>query len=97
MLGVKRASTAMKTEITIRDPKACLLIEEIAQQTGADEASVLTNALEEKLDRLQQTRKTSRIGLAEKLVAIGKVASSLPVLDPRPLEEMLYGANGTAF
>ena len=49
-------------------------------------------AIAERLERIRNTR--NRDGLAERLLEIGRNCVTLPVLDARSPEEMLYDEHG---
>ena len=65
---------------------------ELAEMTGESVTQVVTTALRERLEN--ERRKRSREGLAERLMAIGREFSRLPVVDPRDHDEMLYDEDG---
>ena len=77
----------------IRDQEAERLARELAKRTGGTMTSVIAEALRESLAR--EKRKTGDIeAMVEEAMAIGRHCASLPVLDNRTLEEMLYDEHG---
>ena len=79
--------------IHIRDPEAERLIRELAQRTGDTMTGAITVAVRDRLAR--EDRKTQDIeALLEDTRAIADHFCSLPVLDDRTPEEMLYDENG---
>ena len=83
---------ASTPQLNIKSAETRKLATELAKITGASVTEVVTVALREKLER--EKTKTSREGIAEKLMEIGRRAAALPVLDPRDPDEMLYDDYG---
>ena len=80
------------SQLNIKNPEARRLANELSDITGETVTEAVTNALRERLDRKKKLR--NRDGLAERLMEIGRHAASLPVLDPREPDEMLYDEYG---
>lgn len=80
------------SQMNIKNPEARELAAELSKLTGDSVTQVVTTALREKLDA--ERKKRSREGLAERLMAIGREFSRLPVVDPRDHDEMLYDDDG---
>jgi antitoxin VapB len=80
------------SQLNIKNPEARKLALELSQITGESVTEAVTEALRERLqrERLLQRRK----GLARRLMEIGRHAASLPVLDPRHPDEILYDEFG---
>ncbi|MDE0177071.1 MAG: type II toxin-antitoxin system VapB family antitoxin [Gammaproteobacteria bacterium] len=79
--------------LNIRNPEAEMLAADLARLTGETKTAAVTRALREQLSRVRRDR--SGMGLAGRLVAIGKECAALPVLDDRPAEEILgYDEDG---
>ena len=79
--------------LNIRNPEAEMLAADLARLTGETKTAAVTRALREQLSRVRRDR--SGMGLADRLVAIGKECAALPVLDDRPAEEILgYDEDG---
>ena len=79
--------------LSIRNPKAEKLARELAAESGENITQAITNALEERLQRLRG-RSTS-IDLAEEIMNISKRCSEIPDQDQRSPEEILaYGLTG---
>lgn len=77
----------------IRDAEAEQLARELARRTGTTLTGVVVNALREL--RAREERKAKDIdALVEEGMAIGRHCASLPVLDSRTLEELLYDEHG---
>ena len=80
--------------ITIQNPEAERLAHEVVELTGETKADAVTQALRERLQRLRRER-TGRT-LSEELDEIALHCSGLPVLDPRPADEILGYDEGGA-
>lgn len=83
---------ASTSQLNIKNPETRQLAAELAKITGASVTEVVTVALREKLER--EKARTSRDGIAERLMEIGRRAAALPVLDRRDPDEMLYDQYG---
>lgn len=73
--------------LNIRNPETERLAEAVVQLTGETKTEAVTKALSDRLERLR--REFSRQSLAEELDEIALHCSKLPVLDPRPADEIL--------
>jgi antitoxin VapB len=80
------------SQLNIKNPETRQLANELARITGKSVTEAVTEALRERLERERKSR--SREGMAERLMAIGRHAAALPVLDPRDPDEMLYDEDG---
>lgn len=79
--------------MTINSDEAERLAKQLADLTGEPLATVVTEALRERLDREQ--RKRERAGIADALMEIGRRYSALPDKDTRTADEILgYDENG---
>lgn len=79
--------------LSIKDPEATRLAKEVAKHTGETMTQAVIIALRERL--LQVERKSQDTeNLVDELMSIGKHFASLPVIDERRLEEMLYNEDG---
>lgn len=79
--------------MTINSDEAERLAKQLADLTGEPLATVVTEALRERLEREQ--RKRERAGMAERLLAIGARYAALPDKDTRTADEILgYDENG---
>ena len=79
--------------IHIKDPEAERLARELARRTGDTMTGVIVESLRDRLAR--ERRKTEDAdALVKDIMAIADHFSSLPVLDNRTLEEMLYDEHG---
>jgi len=65
---------------------------ELARLAGETMTQAVDRAIAERLERIRNTR--NRDGLAERLLEIGRNCVTLPVLDARSPEEMLYDEHG---
>jgi antitoxin VapB len=65
---------------------------ELARLAGESMTEAVDRAITERLERIRKKR--NRKAVAEKLLAIGRACSALPVLDKRSPEEMLYDKHG---
>jgi antitoxin VapB len=79
--------------LNIRNPEAERLATSVARLTGETKTEAVRRALEERLDRIERER--SGRGLADDLDEVALACAALPVLDPRPADEILgYDADG---
>jgi antitoxin VapB len=79
--------------LNIRNAETERLANQVAALTGETKTAAVTQALRERLERLDRARKGRR--LADDLDQIARHAASLPVLDPRSADEILgYDAHG---
>ncbi len=79
--------------LSIKSMEAERLAREIAKRTGESLTGAIQKALEERLDRLSQQRR-SQI-LASQLEDILRRVDQLPILDPRSPDEILgYDEHG---
>jgi len=75
--------------LNIRNPEAGKLAAELAALTGESKTETVLKALKERLRRQQRKRH-----ILERLDEIAIHCASLPVLDSRSSEEMLYDERG---
>ena len=80
------------SQLNIKNPEARRLARELSEMTGETVTEAVTTALRERLERKKKLK--SKEGLAERLMELGRRAASLPVLDPREPDEMLYDEDG---
>ena len=73
--------------LNIRNVEAERLATELARQTGETKTDAVIRALKERLTRLRRERAPRR--LADDLEDIARHCAALPVLDPRPADEIL--------
>jgi antitoxin VapB len=79
--------------LNIRNAEAERLAGRVASLTGQTKTAAVTQALRERLERLEREPQGRR--LADRLDEIAEHAASLPVLDPRAADEILgYDASG---
>jgi len=78
--------------LNIKNPEADRLARELATRTGETITEAVLNALRERLRR--ERGRVRQPSLVEELAAIGKRCASLPVLDPREPNEILYDEHG---
>jgi antitoxin VapB len=65
-----------KSQLNIKSRRAYRAAVELSEITGESLTSAVTTALEEKLDR--ERRRTSREGIADRLMELGRRYSALP-------------------
>ncbi len=73
------------------------LAREIARRTGETPAQAVVTALRERLTRIERRERRDRDvdQFVARIMAIGAHCASLPVLDPRPIDELLgYDEHG---
>jgi len=78
--------------LSISNPEAERLATDLAELTGESRADAVTHALEERLARIKHAKKKD--GMAARILEISERSGSLPVLDQRTPEEMLYDDRG---
>jgi antitoxin VapB len=79
--------------MSIKSPDAEALARRVSSLTGENLTAAIVTALRERLERLEQIHQ--RNSLADQLNAIAERSAQLPVLDPRPADEILgYDAEG---
>jgi antitoxin VapB len=82
----------MKMALNIRNPETERLAAELAKETGETKTEAVTKALR---DRLAQVRRRPRRRLADELEQIAEHCANLPVLDARPVDDILgYDEHG---
>lgn len=79
--------------LNIRNEEAERLASELAKRTGESKTEAVIKALRDRLARVRRQRPARR--LADDLNDIALRCAELPVLDPRPADEILgYDPNG---
>lgn len=79
--------------LTIKDPEADRLARKLAELTGETITSTVRTALRERLERV--TGRSRVRALADELDEIALRCAALPVLDDRPMDEILgYDEHG---
>ena len=77
--------------LNIKDPETDELVRRLAEMTGEKITEAVRISVKERLDREQQVRGKASL---EEIMAIAREIASLPVVDPRSPEEMLYDEHG---
>ena len=79
--------------LNIRNDRAEELAITVSRLTGESKTQAVTQALQERLDRLR--KKNNRRSLVEDILEIARQCDKLPVLDDRTAEEILgYDEDG---
>ena len=79
--------------LNIKNPRADELAAELVKLTGETKTQAVTQALQERLDRLQAKNKKS--SLVDDILEIGRQCAMLPELDDRTADEILgYDEDG---
>jgi antitoxin VapB len=79
--------------LNIRNAEAEALATKLAKLTGETKTAAVTSALRERVARV--SREKRKRALVEELAAIARECARLPVLDPRPADEILgYDKDG---
>jgi antitoxin VapB len=79
--------------ISIKDPETDRLARVLSETTGESITEAIRRALEERLER--ERAKVARTGLAVGVRRVQERLAKLPVLDPRPADELLgYDEHG---
>lgn len=73
--------------LSIRNPKAEKLAREVAAESGETITQAITNALEERLERLRG--RSTATDFLEEILKISKRCSAIPDQDPRSANEIL--------
>lgn len=81
-------------QINLKSEKAYRMANELSRLTGESITQAVTRAIEERLEKIRTQARSSRSGIAERLLTIGTRSASLPLLDPRAPDEILYDQNG---
>jgi antitoxin VapB len=82
--------------LSIRNAEADWLAERLASLAGETKTAAVVQALRERLEREQAARDKACPRLADRLDEIARHSAQLPVLDPRPADEILgYDDHGT--
>ncbi|MFZ1425283.1 MAG: type II toxin-antitoxin system VapB family antitoxin [Geminicoccaceae bacterium] len=82
--------------LNIKSAEADRLVRELVALTGESITEAVTRAVELRLERERQERKSSRDMLRAKLRRIADEAAQLPILDGRSSDELLgYNERGT--
>ncbi len=80
--------------INIKNPKAELLANQLAEKTGETITDAVIHALEDRLERVEGCR--TRPDLVTEIMNIATRCSALPVLDSRTPDEILgYSPTGS--
>lgn len=79
--------------LNIRNRDTEKLATELARLTGETKTEAVTKAVRDRLERVKRSRR--KRSLADELDAIGRHCAALPVVDPRPPDEILgYDEHG---
>ena len=78
--------------LNIRNPEAEKLASDLAALTGESKTEAVRKALQDRLALMKRRRSKRR--LADRLDEIAKHCASLPFLDRRTPEDMLYDEHG---
>jgi antitoxin VapB len=78
--------------LNIRNHETEKLAADLAALTGETQTEAVTKALRDRLERVKRRRSKRR--LADRLDEIAKHCASLPILDRRSPENMLYDEQG---
>ena len=73
--------------LNIRNERAEELAAIVARLTGETKTQAVTQALQDRLERIQQA--SSKTSLADRILNIGHQCAALPVLDDRTPDEIL--------
>jgi antitoxin VapB len=83
----------MVMSLNIKDQRAHRLAKQLARLTGESMTQAVKIALEERLGR--EKAKRGKVGMAERLMEIGRQCAALPVRDDRSPDEILgYDEHG---
>lgn len=80
---------------SIKNDEADDLVRELAALTGESLTAAVTTSLRERLERLQRERERDVEAGVQRLLDFGRRVSQLPVLDDRPIDELIgYDEDG---
>jgi len=82
------------SQLNINNEETYRLAQELSHLTGEKVTQAVTQAIRERLDRLNVSRQKSREHRLEDIMAIADKCASLPELDPRHPDEILYDEHG---
>jgi antitoxin VapB len=78
--------------LNIKDEDTHRRAKELAFLAGETMTEAVDRAIVERLERMRRT--SNKAGLVERLLEIGRECASLPVLDKRRPDDMLYDKRG---
>lgn len=78
--------------LNIRNDKAEKLAADLAKLTGESKTEAVTQALQDRLERMKRRRQ--KRSLRERLDEIAKHCAGLPILDNQSPEDMLFDQRG---
>ncbi|MEO1016752.1 MAG: type II toxin-antitoxin system VapB family antitoxin [Pseudomonadota bacterium] len=81
-------------QLNIKNEETYALARELSRITGESMTQAINRAVRERIDRLRHFARTDRQGMAQELLAIGRECSTLPNLDDRHPDEILYDEQG---
>lgn len=80
--------------LNIKSDRAYEMARELAKLTGENLTQAVTNAIKERLELERQRSVEKRRGISDKLKLLVDEYQSLPLLDPRSHDEILYDDDG---
>jgi antitoxin VapB len=78
--------------LSIKDEETDRAVRELAARTGESITVAVRRSVEERLER--ERARMGEATLVSELLAMGARFSELPVLDPRPPDDLLYDEHG---
>ena len=86
----------MTLQINIKNDEAHRMAHELSRLTGESMTQAVTNAIAERLRQRKMAKRGSKAGVRQKLDALIQEFQSLPVLDDRHPNDILYDELGLA-
>jgi antitoxin VapB len=85
-------STQIQMALNIRNQQTEKLASDLAALTGESKTEAVTKALQERLKQIR--RRQSKRRISDRLDEIAEHCASLPILDKRSPDKMLYDKHG---
>ena len=86
----------MALQINIKNDEAHRMAHELSRLTGESMTQAVTNAIAERLHQKKMAKRSSKADVRQKLDALIEEFQSLPVLDDRHPNDILYDEHGLA-
>jgi antitoxin VapB len=81
-------------QLTVKDPKAYEMAQELARLTGESVTEAVVHALETTLAHERAKARPEKADVRAKILALVEEVKSLPVYDDRHPDDMLYDEDG---
>ncbi len=81
-------------QLNIKNKETCRLAKELSRLTGEKVTQAVTQAIRERLDKLNMSKQKSRQHRLKEILSIADKCAALPEIDPRRPDEILYDEHG---